>query len=75
MNITHEEMWGVVVGIVPTARVAGMVLPQAVTACATHLFMEREGSSERAELIREALGELKTRGWLEFKNASPDNQA
>jgi hypothetical protein len=66
MKISHDDLWKIIVGIVPTAKISGMVLPQAITTCATVLFIDREGSSARAEIIREALVELKTRGWLEF---------
>lgn len=75
MKWTQEFVWEKIESIIPTARLSGASLPEALRDAAVNLFLVDEGyhnGSYRAYVIKTCIKELRAQGWLTFGGIDED---
>lgn len=63
MNITQEQLWRVIEMYCPHVYIAKMRLPEAIKQAIVEAYM----LDRNVPILREAYKELRTVGWLTFK--------
>jgi hypothetical protein len=73
MRWTNKYVWGKVLDVVPTAKIAGMSLPEALNQAAIEFFLGyyREFCWE-SFVISTCIKELRDKGFLEFGTVNED---